>query len=146
MQHELSRRIRPPTKMSLLMRSSRSIQHVIPALRGSAPPQHRRLPGDEHVPQQQARGVASRCATCTLSTNASRMQYACSAGMSSWSCGRSTRCPCGWGRLFRAPHCRRATAHTAGGAISCCARFSFYLNAHRTFYDSLSLSLGWPRL
>ena len=64
---------------------------------------------------------SSRCATGTLSTNAVRRQHACSAGMSSWPCRRSTRCPCGRSRVFRAPRWRRATAHTAGGAM-CSAR------------------------
>ena len=70
---------------------ARAVQHVVPAPGGSVPPQHRRVLGNEHVPQQGCsvavmplrafreppwRGrpptSSSRCATCTWSTNAVR--------------------------------------------------------------------------
>ena len=43
---------------------------------------------------------------------------------------------CSRGRVLRAPHCRRGTAHTVGGAICCCARFTTCLRTRTT--DAMS--------
>ena len=91
-------------------------------LGGSAPPQHRRVLGDEHVataarPLCRSRATSEFFTLCDVHLEHERTsQAACLQRRHEQLFAAGAFVLCGRGFPFSAPRCRRAAAHTAGGA------------------------------